>query len=105
MKNDCSIGIGSRPYSSLAATVGIQSGNFTEAALNDGNVRRSTVPVNRGLAMEYDDQGYVRSLVPESEGDLVSVLAGLSRGEALVLGEAVPLPTRLQFEKPSPRPQ
>ena len=51
-----------------------------------------------------DDQGYVRSLVPESEGDLVSVLAGLGRGEALVLGEAVPLPTRLQFDKPSPTP-
>jgi hypothetical protein len=51
-----------------------------------------------------DDQAYVRSLVPESEGDLVSVLAGLGRGEALVLGEAVPLPTRLQFDKPSPPP-
>lgn len=51
-----------------------------------------------------DDQGYVRSLVPESEGDLVNVLAGLGRGEALVLGEAVPLPTRLQFEKPNPVP-
>lgn len=51
-----------------------------------------------------DDQAYVRSLVPESEGDLVSVLAGLGRGEALVLGEAVPLPTCLQFEKPNPSP-
>jgi DNA helicase HerA-like ATPase len=51
-----------------------------------------------------DDQGYVRRLVPESEGDLVSVLAGLGRGEALILGEAVPLPTRLQFDKPSPTP-
>jgi len=51
-----------------------------------------------------DDQGYVRSLVPESEGDLVSVLAGLGRGEALVLGEAVPIPTRLQFDKPNPTP-
>jgi hypothetical protein len=51
-----------------------------------------------------DDQGYVRSLVPESEGDLVSILAGLGRGEALVLGEAVPLPTRLQFDPPSPTP-
>lgn len=51
-----------------------------------------------------DDQGYVRSLVPESEGDLVSVLAGLGRGEALVLGEAVPLPTRVQFDKPNPAP-
>ncbi len=51
-----------------------------------------------------NDQAYVRSLVPESEGDLVNVLAGLGRGEALVLGEAVPLPTRLQFDKPNPSP-
>jgi len=51
-----------------------------------------------------DDQGYVRRLVPESEGDLVNVLAGLGRGEALVLGEAVPLPTRVQFERPNPVP-
>jgi hypothetical protein len=51
-----------------------------------------------------NDQNYIRSLVPESEGDLVSVLAGLGRGEALVLGEAVPLPTRLQFDKPNPPP-
>ena len=51
-----------------------------------------------------DEQGYVRRLVPESEGDLVSLLAGLGRGEALVLGEAVPLPTRVQFERPSPTP-
>lgn len=51
-----------------------------------------------------DDQGYVRSLVPESEGDLVSVLAGLGRGEALVLGEAIPLPSRLQFDRPNPTP-
>ena len=51
-----------------------------------------------------DDQAYVRSLVPESEGDLISVLAGLGRGEGLVLGEAVALPTRLQFDKPNPSP-
>lgn len=51
-----------------------------------------------------NDQGYVRSLVPESEGDLVNMLAGLGRGEALVLGEATPIPTRLQFAKPDPAP-
>jgi hypothetical protein len=51
-----------------------------------------------------EDQGYVRGLVPESEGDLVSILAGLGRGEALVLGEAVPLPIRVQFDKPNPAP-
>ena len=51
-----------------------------------------------------NDQGYVRSLVPESEGDLIGVLSGLGRGEALALGEAVPLPTRLQFVRPNPSP-
>jgi len=51
-----------------------------------------------------DDQAYVRSLVPESEGDLADVLAGLGRGEALVLGEAVPLPIRIRFNRPSPTP-
>lgn len=50
------------------------------------------------------DQNYVRSLVPEAERDLVDILAGLGRGEAMALGEAVPLPTRLQFYKPDPQP-
>jgi DNA helicase HerA-like ATPase len=51
-----------------------------------------------------DDQSYVRSLVPEGEGDLVSVLAGLGRGQALVLGETIPIPTRIQFDQPMPAP-
>jgi uncharacterized protein len=51
-----------------------------------------------------NDQTYVRNLVPESERDLVDILAGLGRGEAMALGEAVPLPTRLQFYKPNPQP-
>jgi len=50
------------------------------------------------------DQTYIRRLVPESEGDLVGILTSLGRGEALVLGEAVPLPTRLQFDRPNPTP-
>ena len=51
-----------------------------------------------------DDQSYVRSLVPEAERDLVDILAGLGRGEAIALGEGVPLPTRLRFHKPDPTP-
>jgi DNA helicase HerA-like ATPase len=51
-----------------------------------------------------NDQTYVRNLVPEAERDLVEILAGLGRGQAMVLGEAVPLPTRLQFYKPNPPP-
>ncbi len=52
-----------------------------------------------------DDQNYIRSLVPESEGDLAGVLASLGRGEALVLGEATPIPTRVQVYRPNPEPR
>lgn len=51
-----------------------------------------------------DDQSYVRNLVPEAERDLIEVLSSLGRGEALAMGQAVPLPTRVQFHKPSPVP-
>jgi DNA helicase HerA-like ATPase len=35
---------------------------------------------------------------------LVNILAGLRRGEALILGEATPMPSRVQVDKPSPTP-
>ena len=52
-----------------------------------------------------DDQAYVRKLVPESEEGLMDTLAGLRRGEALALGEAAPLPTRMTLDIPSPGPR
>jgi ABC-type dipeptide/oligopeptide/nickel transport system ATPase component len=52
-----------------------------------------------------DDQQYIRGLVPEAEGDLTDILTSLGRGEALVLGEAAPLPTRVQVYKPDPAPK
>ncbi len=52
-----------------------------------------------------DDQGYIRGLVPEAEGDLTDILTSLGRGEALVLGEAAPLPTRVQIYRPNPEPK
>jgi DNA helicase HerA-like ATPase len=51
-----------------------------------------------------DDQAYVRKLVPEGEADLVDILTSLGRGEAMILGEAIPLPTRCQIFKPDPTP-
>ena len=51
-----------------------------------------------------DDQQYVHSLVPEGQSDLVSILSALGRGEALALGEAIPLPTRFQVDAPFPTP-
>ena len=51
-----------------------------------------------------DDQAYVRQLMPEGEQDLAETLASLRRGEALAVGEAVPMPTRFQVYKPDPAP-
>lgn len=51
-----------------------------------------------------DDQSYVRSLVPEGEDKLTHTLSSLGRGEALILGEATPLPARFQVDRPSPAP-
>jgi uncharacterized protein len=50
------------------------------------------------------DQSYVRNLVPEAERDLMDILSGLGRGECMAMGEAVPLPTRVQFHMPNPPP-
>lgn len=50
------------------------------------------------------DQSYIRNLVPEAERDLMDILAGLGRGECMAMGEAVPLPTRVQFHIPNPTP-
>ncbi len=51
-----------------------------------------------------DDQEYVRKILPEAERGLMNTIAGLGRGEAIVLGEGVPLPTRMQLDMPEPRP-
>ncbi|MFZ2451801.1 MAG: DUF87 domain-containing protein [Methylobacter sp.] len=52
-----------------------------------------------------DDQAYIKGLMPEAEGDMADVLSSLGRGEALVLGEAAPLPTRVQIYRPNPEPK
>ncbi|MBT8116958.1 MAG: ATP-binding protein [Gammaproteobacteria bacterium] len=51
-----------------------------------------------------DDQAYVRDLVPEAERDFIDILSSLGQGEAMVMGLAVPLPTRVQLFKPDPPP-
>jgi DNA helicase HerA-like ATPase len=50
------------------------------------------------------DQDYIRKLMPEGEQDLADVLTTLRRGEALAVGEAIPLPTRVQLYPPDPAP-
>jgi len=51
-----------------------------------------------------DDQDYVRDLVPEAERDFIDIMSSLSQGEAMIMGLAVPLPTRVQLFKPDPPP-
>ncbi len=51
-----------------------------------------------------DDQDYVRDLVPEAERDFIDILSSLAQGEAMIMGLAVPLPTRVQLFKPNPVP-
>ncbi len=52
-----------------------------------------------------DDQAYIKKLLPEAQGDLADILSSLSRGEALVLGDATPVPTRVQIYRPNPTPK
>jgi DNA helicase HerA-like ATPase len=51
-----------------------------------------------------DDQQYIRDLVPDAEADLTNILSTLARGEALALGESVPVATRFQMQAPDPTP-
>ena len=78
--------VSQRPHE-LSETVLAQCGNFI--------CLRVTNP---------DDQQYIRDLVPDAEVGLVNILASLGRGEAMAMGEAVPIPTRFQFYPPDSPP-
>ena len=51
-----------------------------------------------------EDQNFVRNVVPEGERDLIDTIAGLERGEAVVIGDATALPTRVKIDLPDPAP-
>lgn len=51
-----------------------------------------------------DDQEYVRSMVPEAVRGTFATLTSLSKGEAVALGEAVPMPVRFRVNLPEPPP-
>jgi DNA helicase HerA-like ATPase len=51
-----------------------------------------------------DDQEYVRSMVPEAVRGTFAALTSLSKGEAVALGEAVPMPVRFRVNLPEPPP-
>jgi DNA helicase HerA-like ATPase len=51
-----------------------------------------------------DDQSYVRALVPDSARGTFSALTSLARGEAIAMGDGVPMPVRFKVNLPSPPP-
>lgn len=51
-----------------------------------------------------NDQGYIKNLLPDNNSSLVDVLPTLAAGEALVVGDATPLPAVIKMEMPNPIP-
>lgn len=52
-----------------------------------------------------EDQDYVRRLVPDSAAGLMTMIPALRTGEAMVLGDAVAMPTRMLVDCPEPKPR
>lgn len=52
-----------------------------------------------------DDQSYVRNLLPDSVRGITSMFSTLRRGEAILLGDSVMMPTRIRITRPNPEPQ
>lgn len=52
-----------------------------------------------------DDQGRVRSTVPDALAGLIDLLPALRTGETLILGEAVQIPSRVRLPLIEPRPK
>jgi DNA helicase HerA-like ATPase len=50
------------------------------------------------------DQSYIRRLVPDTFASLTEVLPSLRQGEALIVGEAISMPLRVQIDYPDPEP-
>lgn len=52
-----------------------------------------------------EDQAHVKAILPDAMSGVVELLPSLRTGEALVLGEAVPLPSRVRLPLVDPRPR
>ncbi|HCA79673.1 MAG TPA: ATPase [Bacteroidetes bacterium] len=50
------------------------------------------------------DQAYIKRLVPETFSGLEAVISTLRQGEAIFVGDAAPMPIRIQIDAPNPPP-
>ncbi len=51
-----------------------------------------------------EDQSYVKSLLPDSVRGIASLFSTLRRGECVLLGDSVLMPTRIRIDIPDPKP-
>jgi DNA helicase HerA-like ATPase len=51
-----------------------------------------------------DDQSYVKNLLPDSVKGVASMFSTLRRGEAILMGDSVIMPTRIRIDRPNPTP-
>lgn len=51
-----------------------------------------------------EDQSYVKSLLPDSVRGIASLFSTLRRGECVLLGDSVLMPTRIRIDVPDPKP-
>lgn len=51
-----------------------------------------------------EDQSYVRNLLPDSVRGITSMFSALRRGEAILIGDAMMMPTRIMIDRPNPTP-
>lgn len=51
-----------------------------------------------------DDQIYVKNLLPDSIRGIVSMFSTLRRGECILFGDSVIMPTRIKIDPPEPKP-
>jgi hypothetical protein len=52
-----------------------------------------------------DDQSYVKNLLPDSTRGITSMFSTLRRGECILLGDSVIMPTRIQIHEPKQKPE
>lgn len=51
-----------------------------------------------------DDQSYVKRLLPDSIASITTMFSSLRRGECILLGDSVIMPTRIKIDIPNPTP-
>jgi len=79
--------VSQRP-SEVSETIYSQCNNFVALRLTNSN-----------------DQNYIKSLLPDGSSALTDLLPSLGQGEAIVVGDAVIMPSIVQLPKPNPLPQ